>query len=108
MRRENNGVGFTSIEEDGVITIEYDADGIEMANKDEIYMFFNSVEMLDCYLVGEQYCMSNYDMAFDMYNNYTDLIYQVPFSKLEELKQGEKIELWGHTPDDVEREMIVK
>jgi hypothetical protein len=45
-------------------------------------------------------------MAFDMYNNYTDLIYRVPFSDLEKLKQGEKIELWGHTPDDDEREII--
>lgn len=106
MRRENNGVGYTAIEEDGVITIQYDTDGIEMANKDEILMFFSSVEMLDCNPIGEQYCISNFDMAFDMYNNYTDLIYRVPFSDLEKLEQGETIELWGHTPDNDEREMI--
>ena len=93
-------------EEDGVITIQYDDYMIASAEKDEMLTFFNSVDMLDCYLIGEQYCISNFDMAFDMYENYSDLIYSVPFSKLEDLKQGKKIELYGHTPDDDEREMI--
>lgn len=108
MRRENNGVGFTAVEEDGVITIKYDADGIEMARKDEIYTFASSVDMLDCYIIGEQYCLGNFDMAFDIYNNYTDLIYCVPYSELNKLKNGEEIKLYGHTPDDDERETIEK
>ena len=106
MRRENNGVGFTAVEEDGVITIQYDAEGITLAEKDELIMFFSAVDMLDCNLLGEQYCISNFDMAFDMYNGYTDLIYRVPFSELDALRNGEKIELYGHTPDDDEREAI--
>lgn len=58
----------------------------------------------DIYLFGEEYCVSNWEMAVDFYSAYTGLIYRFCYSLLEELRDGKTIRLYGRemTEDDHE------
>ena len=58
----------------------------------------------DTYLFGEEYCVSNWEMAVDFYSAYTGLIYRFCYSLLDELRDGKTVRLYGRemTEDDQE------
>ena len=59
----------------------------------------------DCQLFGEEYCLSNWEMACDMYCYYTGKIIRIPYSVLEDLEAGKTIKLYAHIPDEYEIEL---
>ena len=44
--------------------------------------------MEDCALMGEEYCLSNYEMAADVYDYYTGKVIRLPYSKVDKLAEG--------------------
>jgi hypothetical protein len=58
----------------------------------------------DCELFGEEYCLSNYDMAVDLYCCYNDKLLRFPFSLEDDLKAGKTVRLYARnlTADDRE------
>lgn len=45
-------------------------------------------EMVDCSLMGEEYCLSNYEMAADVYDYYTGKVIRLPYSQVDKLAEG--------------------
>lgn len=66
--------------------------------------FLSSAFDLDCSVWGDEFCISNFEMGMCLYSFYTDLKYIVPFSLIEELKDGKKIRLQGAKLDKQDRE----
>ena len=65
------------------------------------------LDEIDCYFVGEQYCLSNYTMGATIYNAYSDLCYIIDFSDVETvLMSGRYLKLYARKPDEQDRETI--
>lgn len=62
----------------------------------------------DCELFGEEYCISNWEMAVDMYCYYTDKIVHIPYSCLEQLETGKTVRLYARIPDEYDREQLAE
>lgn len=68
-----------------------------------------TLEEIDCYFVGEEFCLSNYDMGAMIYNCYSDMVYIISFSDIERvLKAGKTLKLYARKPDEDDREIIEK
>lgn len=57
----------------------------------------------DCQLFGDEYCMSNFEMAIDLYDGYTDKLICFPYSLAEELKTGRSIRLHARELNEWDR-----
>jgi len=88
------------------LVIQYDDDTIQNAARDEMLIFSDVIGWLDTNIIGEEFCLSNYDMGIMLYNCYSDKCYIVSFSDLEKIKAGEKVTLCAYDPDDDDREAI--
>ena len=44
--------------------------------------------MEDCALMGEEYCLSNYEMAADVYDYYSGKVIRLPYSQVDKLSEG--------------------
>ena len=44
--------------------------------------------MEDCALMGEEYCLSNYEMAVDVYDCCTGKVIRLPYSQVDKLAEG--------------------
>ena len=64
----------------------------------------NALYDYDCSIFGEEYCLSNYDMAIDLYCYYTDMLVRIPYRLLNDLEDGKTIKLYARklTLDDRE------
>lgn len=58
----------------------------------------------DCSLFGDEYCLSNYEMALDMYCWYNDKLVTIPYSLLDDLEKGKTIKLYARELDEYDRE----
>lgn len=67
------------------------------------------LEELDCYFVGEEFCLSNYTTGAMIYNCYADLIYIINPGDIESvLAVGCWLRLYVKTPDLDDRKIIEK
>lgn len=57
----------------------------------------------DCTLFGDEYCISNWEMAVDMYCHYTDRLIRIPYSILEDLENGRTVRLYARKLDEYDR-----
>lgn len=89
----------------GNINIKYDPDTIKEAIKDELLTLFNLLGNIDCYFIGETYCLGNYETGHTVYNIYSDLVYIFAWSDLEELKAGHTVKLYARKPEKEELEI---
>lgn len=65
------------------------------------------LDEIDCYFIGEQYCLSNYTTGATIYNAYSDLCYIIDFSDVETvLMSGRYLKLYARKPDENDREII--
>ena len=55
--------------------------------------------MEDCALMGEEYCLSNYEMAADVYDYYTGKVIRLPYSQVDELAEGKPITFYARDPE---------
>lgn len=65
------------------------------------------LDEIDCYFIGESYCLSNFTMGATIYNVYSDLCYIIDFSDIEKvLMAGRWLKLYARKPDETDREII--
>lgn len=91
--------------QNGNINLRFDRTMIEEAQKDEILTLVSLLETLDCYFIGESYCLSNYETGHTVYNAYSDLVYIFAWSELEKLLQGKTVKLYARKPNKTDREI---
>ena len=63
--------------------------------------------MEDCALMGEEYCLSNYEMAVDVYDYYTGKVIRLPYSKVDELAEG-PVTFYARDPEPEEIASIME
>ena len=61
----------------------------------DIELLSFALEDVDCYIIGEQFCLSNYAMGCLIYNAYMDCIYILNFNDLDILLQGKTLKLYA-------------
>ena len=107
MLRENyNNDGIIKEYKNGNITIKYYKEGIQESKRDSLLALSSLLDMIDCYFIGETYCLSNYETGHTIYNAYSDLIYVFAWSGLEALESGKAVKLFARKPDETDRELI--
>ena len=90
----------------GNINIKFDPSGV-YKNESDIINLLWLVDSCDIYDIGEQYCLSNYDLGLTLYNLHSDKCYILSFTELaEKFNNGKTLKLYAHTPDNYEREEI--
>ena len=109
MLRENyNNDGIVREYKNGNITIKCYKEGIQESKRDSILTLSILLDMIDCYFIGETYCLSNYATGHTIYNAYSDLVYIFDWNLLAMLKNGETVRLYARKPDETDRELIEK
>ena len=107
MLRENyNNDGIIKEYKNGNIVIKYYKEGIQESKRDSILTLSSLLDMIDCYFIGETYCLSNYETGHTVYNAYSDLVYIFPWRDLETLASGKTVKLSARKPDETDRELI--
>ena len=107
-RTTNDRIGRAIQFENGNINVKFDLSGIYKNESDVINLLW-LLESLDIDFIGEQYCLSNYDMGITLYSYYTDQCFVVSFSELAAcFESGKTMKLYAHTPDEYDREEIEK
>ena len=90
----------------GNIIIKYDRDMIAESKRDSLLTLSSVLDEIDCYFIGETYCLGNYETGHTVYNSYSDLIYVFAWSDIESLESGKTIRLFARKPDETDRELI--
>lgn len=90
----------------GNINLKFDRTMIEEAKTDELLTLSSLMNEIDCYFIGETYCLSNYETGHTVYNAYSDLVYIFAWPDLERLKEGKTVKLYARKPDETDRELI--
>ena len=90
----------------GNIIIKYDRDMIAESKRDSLLTLSSVLDGIDCYFIGETYCLGNYETGHTVYNAYSDLVYVFAWSELEALEAGKAVKLFARKPDETDRELI--
>lgn len=90
----------------GNITIKYDSDKIQESRRDNVLTISDVLSWIDCYFIGETYCLSNYETGHTVYNAYSDLVYVFPWRYLEDLENGKAVRMYARRPDEADREIM--
>ena len=90
----------------GNIIIKYDRDMIAESKRDSLFTLSSVLDEIDCYFIGETYCLNNYETGHTVYNAYSDLVYIFPWRELETLASGKAVKLFARKPDETDRELI--
>lgn len=90
----------------GNISIKYDAEAIRDSKNDSVLTISEILSEIDCYFIGETYCLSNYETGRTVYNAYSDLCYVFAWSDLANLETGKSVRLYARKPDEADREII--
>lgn len=90
----------------GNIIIKYDRDMIAESKRDSLLTLSSVLDEIDCYFIGETYCLNNYETGHTVYNTYSDLVYIFAWSELEALEAGKAVKLFARKPDEADRELI--
>ena len=107
MLRENyNNDGIIKEYKNGNITVKYYSEGIQESKRDSLLTLSSLLDMIDCYFIGETYCLGNYETGHTVYNAYSDLVYVFAWSEVETLEAGKAVKLFARKPDKTDRELI--
>ena len=90
----------------GNISIKLDKFAIDEMEKDSLYYISDLLDWLDCYFIGEDYCLSNYETGHTLYNCHSDLVYIFHWCYLDQLKEGKTVRLYARKPDAADREIL--
>ena len=65
------------------------------------------LDELDCYFVGDEFCLGNDAMGAMIYNLYSDVVYIINLNDIDKkLMSGRWLRLYAKVPDDDDREVI--
>lgn len=71
-------------------------------------MLESIIEWSDCYLVGEIFCISNYECGVDIYNLNRDVLYTLRMSDIDRvLLKGKTLKLYAREVDEYERQTLM-
>ena len=79
---------------------------IAKSKRDSLLTLSSVLDKIDCFFIGETYCMGNYETGHTVYNAYSDLVYIFAWSELEALEAGKAVKLFARKPDEADRELI--
>ena len=66
-----------------------------------------TLDELDCYFVGNEFCLGNDAMGTMIYNCHSDFVYIINFNDIEKvLAAGRWLRLYARTPDEDDRKII--
>lgn len=106
MRQNENIKEFKN----GNINIKFNKDTLEdlkAGHVSIIEVLSYTLDSLDCYLIGEEFCLSNYDTGVLVYNAYSDKCYILSFGDVyNKLSEGQTIKLFSFDPTEDERQKI--
>ena len=86
--------------------IEYRKD-LKSGNHAALEVISWLLDELDCYLVGEPFCLSNFAIGQDIHNANMDLMYTLNFNDiLDALAAGRWLRLYARELDETDRELI--
>lgn len=77
----------------------------EQTNISDIEKLSFLLDSLDCYIVGDEFCISNYDMGIMIYNAHSNKCYIMAFSEIEKA-QEKTIKLYAFDPSREDKEVI--
>lgn len=92
----------------GDITIKLSRDAIAEMKEDEILYISDLLFGLDCYFIGESYCLNNWEMGHTLYNAYSNKVYIFPWACLDDLKEGKTVRLYAREPEEDDREVLAR
>lgn len=92
----------------GNIIIKYDRDMIAESKRDCLPTLSSVLDEIDCYFIGETYCLGNYETGHTVYNVHSDRVYVFVWSELKTLNAGKAVKLFARKPDEADREWIEK
>ncbi len=94
----------------GNINITLSDDVIKKAkqeNNETIEPLIWLLDSLDISIIGEEFCLSNYDMGCMLYNCYADKCYILAFSDIDKkLMEGKTLKLYSFEPSEDDRQQI--
>ena len=71
-------------------------------------MLESIIEWSGCYLIGEIFCISNYDCGVDIYNLNRDVIYTLRMSDIDRvLLKGKTLKLYAREVNEYERQTLM-
>lgn len=84
-----------------------DALNIEIGHTSAIEVLTWLLEELDCSIIGDEFCLSNYDMGIMIYNRYSDLVYIMSLNEADKkFTEGKWLRLYGQKPTEDDRVLI--
>lgn len=95
----------------GNINIKFFPENIEdcKAGKfSDIELLSFALESIDCYFVGEQFCLGNFAMGCMIYNCYNDCFYILNFNDLDKLLEGKTLKLYADFNIDQDTRELIK
>ena len=102
----NHCIGTIKEFKNGNMNIHFDIQDVYQDESDIVNLLW-LIDSHDTYNIGDEYCLSNYDMGMTLYNVRTDKIFIVSFSELSEsFKTGKTLKLYARIPDKYDRELI--
>ena len=110
MRRENTSdIGTVKEFKNGNINLSININRLfeNGGHCSDIELISWLLEEIDCSFIGDEFCLSNFDMGAMIYNYYSDSCYIISFSDIESvLKAGKTLKLYGYKPSEDDREQI--
>ena len=106
MKRESEDIKEFS---NGNLSIRFSAEYLDKLKSgvvSAIEVLSWTLDELDCYFVGEEFCLGNDAMGIMIYNCHSDLVYIINFNDIEVLVAGHWLRLYARTPDEDDREII--
>lgn len=101
MKRKNNNC---KLFKNGNLNIKLSKNEIQDFNSDRILFIDDLLSWMDCYFIGETYCLSNYETGHTIYNTYMDCCYVFNWNFLEDLANGKTVKLFARPTEDWERD----
>ena len=71
---------------------------IKAGGENNIVRLLWAVDAVDTYMIGEEFCLSNYDMGIRLYNCNQDKAYTVSYTEAEKLMEGKTLILKAEKP----------
>ena len=92
------------------LDVQFSKDEIDEINDGRytpLEMLESIIEWSDCYLVGEIFCLSNYECGVDIYNTNRDVLYTLRMSDIDRvLLKGRTLKLYAREVYEYERQAL--
>lgn len=107
LRSNFTNEGMIKEYKNGNITIKFDLSADCRKRCSELEVVSWLLDSLDTYIIGEEFCLSNYDAGCMLYNCHTDHVYILSFTALNTAyNDGSILRLYARKPDADDLETI--